>query len=420
MKRVTRLDAGVLRKPVRMDNGFLRVDAQVARVGVQEYLESGKVVRELRLPEEVGAPEALASYEGASYTDGHPHENGKAVEVTLDNAKRFSKGSLVGRGRLDGDWVVAPIVITDKAMIAKLERGDTGCSVGYRLDVDETPGVHPIYGSYHRIQRNIRVNHVAGAVIPRAGDGARVRMDAVAVSLDDINDSSAVDPRRHPDDRGTSRGDAMDPQEQIRALNAELKQKQERLDALEIESKEQRERAGIAEGKLATVQSRNDELQVQIAAQQTAIETEAVSRERTRADAAEALVSRFDATLDKRVRARATLIQKAQVVMGAEFRTDDLDDRSIMTAVVKRLDATADVSAGVETGVITGRFESLVAGRMKTARILASVGDTIADVEHQRADRDDDEREKKRLAYENQWQEPLPNSRAARAARKVG
>lgn len=176
MKTAIRFDQGTLRKPERTPQGFLRVDALAARVGILEYRNpDGSIRRELRLPEDVARADSLAGFEGISVTDGHP-----TVLVTTDNVRALEAGTVTGAARMDGDWVVAPLVIKDKKLIAKIESGKTGVSVGYTIREDHTPGVHPVYGRYDLIQRDITPNHIAGAVeIPRAGNGARIRMDDV-------------------------------------------------------------------------------------------------------------------------------------------------------------------------------------------------------------------------------------------------
>lgn len=181
MKTSVRLDHGALRKPEITPQGFLKADAQVARVGVLVYRNpDGSLRRELRLPEEVSRADSLAAFEGISITDGHP-----TVLVSADNVRTLEAGTVTGVARMDGDWVVAPIVVKDKKLIAKIMRGETGVSVGYTIREDWTPGVHPVYGAYDLIQRNIGPNHLAGAVpVPRAGDGARIRMDGADVAVE--------------------------------------------------------------------------------------------------------------------------------------------------------------------------------------------------------------------------------------------
>jgi hypothetical protein len=367
MTRVLRIDAGSLRKPTRTPHGFLRVDGIASRIGVFEYLNNdGSTRRELRLPEEVFRADALAGFEGAPLTDGHPPEM-----VRADNVKRYEVGTVTGPARRDGESVIASMVVKDPAMIAKLERGDTGLSVGYAIDFDESPGVHPQYGRYDGIQRNLVINHLAVGVVPRAGNSARVRMDGASVQLE-------------------SKGTPMpNPTEQT-----------------------DKQRADELEGQVKGLNTQIAELKALIAANATAAEGEALKAEKTRADAAEAKVARFDATFRTAVRERVKLECEAGAVMGSAFRMDDLDDRGIHAAVVKHIDASADVSATASDDMLRGQFRALIgksaanaAAQVRMSEILGQTGQQAA-----RADETEDAWEH---YCKNSWKDTLKNGRVA-------
>lgn len=211
----------------------------------------------------------------------------------------------------------------------------------------------------------------------------------------------------------------MDPeklQETIRSLNAQLEEAKR-------EAQNQRERADSAtvradteHGQVLQLQTQLSDARAQLAAQTTATNSEALDRERQRADAAEKKVARFDATIDRRVRERAQLLADARVIMGPDFRCDDLDDRQIRAAVVKRLDSSADVSSGVEDGVIVGRYLTLVSGHAENARSQARVAEIVGQTikEAPRVDARDQHKRKLR----EQWKQPLPNDFRAHGSGK--
>lgn len=185
MPRVFRRDiaSGPPAAPVRMPNGWLRVDARAARVGIQEYTdESGKVIRELRIPEEVFKPESMASFAMVPVTNDHP-----PVLLDAANAAQYSKGHTGQDIRQDGDWMIVPMMITDAATIADVERGKSQVSNGYECDLDASTPNNPEYvakwGPYDRIQRDIGGNHVAIVDAARAGPEARVRLDSAGNAL---------------------------------------------------------------------------------------------------------------------------------------------------------------------------------------------------------------------------------------------
>lgn len=159
-------------KATLTDEGYLVDTPIVGRIGVQLYKNAdGTIRRELRPPEEVFKADSLKSFAGKPVTDEHSGE-----PVTARNAKRLSVGTMQGEGRQDGDNVVAPIIVHDGEMIDKiLKGGKRELSLGYKVDLEETPGVWNGQ-EYDAIQRNIRVNHLA--IVPRGRAGnARLNLD---------------------------------------------------------------------------------------------------------------------------------------------------------------------------------------------------------------------------------------------------
>lgn len=196
--RFERLDGATLKPPVRMDNGFLKVEGRIARVGIQEYRKAdGSVSRELRLPEEVFHPDSLASFVQLPVTNMHP-----PGMLTARNAKKYTVGSVGENVRQDGDYVAAPIMITDAEAIAAAEGGRSQLSNGYTCELDDTqdPALIAKWGKYDSIMRNIRGNHVALVDVARAGPGASLRLDAFGElpiqSDSDVNEEQMTMPHK--------------------------------------------------------------------------------------------------------------------------------------------------------------------------------------------------------------------------------
>lgn len=159
-------------KATRTDEGYLIDTPVVGRVGIQLYKNAdGTIRRELRPPEEVFKPDSLATFSGKPITDDHPGE-----PVTAKNAKKLSVGTMRGEGKQDGDNVRVPIIVHDGDAIDKaINGGKRELSLGYKVDLEETPGVWN-GEHYDAIQRNIRVNHLA--IVPRGRAGnARLNLD---------------------------------------------------------------------------------------------------------------------------------------------------------------------------------------------------------------------------------------------------
>lgn len=171
LRKVLRLDNIQLDQTYFTEEGYLIDHPVVTSVGIFEYrLPEGGIRRELRLPENVFDPDSLASYEGKPVIITHD-----AGSVDKDNVEAVHIGTILSKGYRDGDDVRAKIVIHDTDSMR--ERGLKELSLGYNLDLDETPGVwngQP----YDVIQKNIEINHLALVGNARAGKQARLNIDS--------------------------------------------------------------------------------------------------------------------------------------------------------------------------------------------------------------------------------------------------
>ena len=170
LHKVIRLDSFPLNQTFFTPEGYLRDRPILTRTGIFEYNNpDGTIRRELRLPEEVFDPESLASYKGKPVIISHD-----AGLIDKENVHENSIGTILSEGYRSDDSVRAEIVIHDTD--AMRESRFKELSLGYNLDLDETPGdwngQH-----YDAIQRNIRINHLALVMEARAGDKARLNID---------------------------------------------------------------------------------------------------------------------------------------------------------------------------------------------------------------------------------------------------
>ena len=134
LARVLRLDSIPLVKATYTPEGYLEDTPILTSTGIFEYTNpDGSIRRELRLPEEVFKPESLASYCGKPICITHD-----AGLITKDNVHENAVGTILSEGFRDGASVRAKIIIhdTDEMKLAGLKE----LSLGYNLDLDETPG----------------------------------------------------------------------------------------------------------------------------------------------------------------------------------------------------------------------------------------------------------------------------------------
>lgn len=171
LNRVQRLDSISLDQTYFTDEGYLVDHPIVTSTGIFEYMNpDGSMRRELRLPEDVFAPESLKTYRGKPIIITHD-----AGYVDKDNVEEEQIGTILSEGYQDSDDVRAEIIIHDTD--AMKECGLRELSLGYNLRLEETPGVwngQP----YDAIQRDIVINHLALVGSARAGEQARLNIDA--------------------------------------------------------------------------------------------------------------------------------------------------------------------------------------------------------------------------------------------------
>lgn len=208
--RVVRLDSLPLNQTYFTEEGYLIDRPILTSTGIFEYTNpDGSIRRELRLPEEVFNPESLKSYKGKPIIITHD-----AGLITKDNVHENGVGTILSEGYRSGNDVRAEIIIhdTDEMKSSGLKE----LSLGYNLDLDETPGVWE-GKPYDAIQRNIVVNHLALVLEARAGDQARLNIDSRDRKLKGAKNMSA-NPKTK---KGARRTDGvMSPEELNKAIQA--------------------------------------------------------------------------------------------------------------------------------------------------------------------------------------------------------
>jgi hypothetical protein len=159
----------------RTKDGYLVTAARFARTGIYEYAgrDLGKpekdIVRVYRPEDEVFSQDAMASFAHRPITNDHPEGM-----VDAANWKREAVGFTDGRVARDGDFVVIPMMVTDKAAIEDVDAGKQELSAGYSCDIDFSSGQTDSGEQYDAVMRNIRGNHIAIVDRGRAGSECRI------------------------------------------------------------------------------------------------------------------------------------------------------------------------------------------------------------------------------------------------------
>ena len=149
--------------------------ARVAKVGVLRYQDAdGNTWGELVPESTLFAADSMATLRAAACTDLHP-----AKPVTPLTRKGLQVGHVGDVVTRDGDYLRAPVYVTDGDAIALVQSGqrrDVSC--GYECELDETPGTFNGV-PYDRVQRDRVYNHLGLGPEGwgRAGTDVSLKMD---------------------------------------------------------------------------------------------------------------------------------------------------------------------------------------------------------------------------------------------------
>lgn len=156
-------------------DGFLVVDAKIARTGLYTYLGSEldrpdlATVVVYRPEDSVFDERAMASFAHKPVTDDHPPE-----QVSSANWKKYSVGYSGDQVARDGAFVRVPMMVTDSSAITAIQSGKRELSAGYCCDLDFKDGVTPEGEPYQAVMKDIRGNHIAIVDKGRAGSECRI------------------------------------------------------------------------------------------------------------------------------------------------------------------------------------------------------------------------------------------------------
>lgn len=347
----------------RLDNGMLRAPVTLSRVGVFNYrMADGSTRRDLRLPEEVFAPEAMASFELVPFLDEHPYADGGVVMAT--NAKRLQIGS-VGTVTKAGAHLDATVMITDEAAVGKVLSGKVAVSCGYLCDREFTPGVYTDAAGkdfpYDCIQRNIRGNHVALVSAGRAGPEARIRLDADDSVLFTIT----------PESKEVSQMEKI----VLDSLPAEMPAQSAAIVTKAIATRD------------ATIATLNAEVKKLTADAQDAKKATDTAQATLDATKAELVKASDPVRFADAVAARVALESKARQILGAEFKMTG-DAKSIKVACVSKLSPDMSLDAKSDD-YVNALFDHLSASAAKINPASEKIAGQVKDAKAVTVDSDD-------------------------------
>lgn len=153
-----------------LENGYIAAMPRIARTGIQLYRgsECGRndmdVVRVYRPPNSVFHKDAMHSYTHMPVTLDHPTES-----VHAGNWKDYAIGETGDEVLRDGGSIRVPMMLRDAKAIEAFRNGTKQLSVGYDCDLEWKDGVTDDGDKYDAIQHGIRANHLAVVAAARGG-----------------------------------------------------------------------------------------------------------------------------------------------------------------------------------------------------------------------------------------------------------
>jgi hypothetical protein len=330
-------DIGEISKREITPEGYLKVSAKVAKIGLQEYApiefvnsnapediktKSG-TIKLLRPENEVSDKEALATIESVPVTDGHPSEFVDASNVTQVQ-KGFSKPGV----KYENGFVFADLIIQDSALIKRVQSGKDQVSLGYRSKIKWGAGVDDNYGAFDGTQTQIRVNHIA--IVDSGRAGPEVRLD---------------DETKGANEMAKEKADKTENTELVDGLKDEIAVLKDKLDAAEKAADKLRGELDAANTKIA------DELN--------------------------------DAAVDARVNARIELVDRARK-LHADLDANGKSDSEIKKEAILKVNDSFDLKDRSDE-YIDGVFESLAMSVKDSDAIVKDLKDSSADKPDARA-----------------------------------
>ncbi len=424
MKKHQRYDAGELRKPKAMPNGFLQADSFLTRTGVFTYRNiDGTKRRELRLKEEVFSEDSLESLRMTSLTMGHPSK-----PVTADNARGLSVGSVGQDVREDIGRVRATLMITDGESIQMMKQGRRQLSCGYWCDLEDSHGFTEDGQEYDAIQRGIVYNHVAIVDEGRAGPEVAARMDSKGAESVGFMVKDEVTNEDNPysikemdgvwfvfkDEDGKVMGEHPTKEEaaaQVAALYAAEEEKEGGNDSQDVSADSADEEKETMKIKI-TVDGVDYELEGNESARQaiqkkfekdaaeiTNLKTEAdkitadasakLDASEARADAADEKVKELEAArvdaedpdrIREVVRARVALEAVGSKVLGDEFKPDATDEEIKRCVVLAISPGAAEKLDGCSSDYLEARFDHAVEGHSEKVETEKKAKESLGEV----------------------------------------
>lgn len=376
--------------------GFLKVYARAARVGVLSYRQAdGSIVRELVPPEELFQKDSMESLAMKPVTNNHP-----LSLLDSESAQAHTVGMTGENVKKDSDKFLEVLtVITDSKTIKDADGGKVEVSPGYVCELEWTPGKFDGQ-EYDAIQRNRRYNHLAIVKKGRNGPEVKLRLDAddgVSIELNKPKEGKKKMPQIKI---GGKRFDVSD---EVKAAMDEAKDMEE--EAEEEEEKKKKKDAKKKEDAAEYLESEHKTALETLQAKLDGAESELKKLKEARTDSA----APKGEALRNAVAARIKL-ERVAASVGVE-KYDELSDSDLKKAVIM-LDSPESKLDGKSEEYIDARYdvasESVEASDAKAGEIGNRINKTT------RTETMDAEKNRQAMItrQQNAWKKPAEKESA--------
>jgi hypothetical protein len=395
-------------------DGYMTAMPRVARTGIQLYAgwEMGvpdqAVVRVYRPEQEVFHVDSLQTFGHRPITLRHPPEM-----VDAKNWREYAVGMIGGDVARDGDFIRIPMTIMDHAAIEAIKDGTDQLSVGYAAGLKWEPGTTPSGEMYDAMQTEIRVNHVA--LVETARGGSKLKLSDTKEQkkeklldgkyFDSVNNQGEMEAAISAIDRAEDRADAINrlkrrayalglkrciPKDWDDGVTSDKRRQSMSdtpnlrpmvIDGVSAELPELS--AQIVSRALADRDEKIKSLTGQVEQQNNAA-SQSLNDQRKLIDqkdgeilALKRQLAELELTpqkLDKLVRDRHDIVQKAKAIMGDTYICDGRTDIEIKRAVVAARYGE-QIAKGLSDEGVTGAFMTMTADTGKASDLARAVGD---------------------------------------------
>ena len=385
-------------------DGYLVAVPRIARTGIQLYRgwemgleDKDATVRVYRPESAVFDVDALRSLAFRPVTLDHPPEM-----VDAKNWRKWAVGQLGGDFARDGQFIRFPMTIMDGKAVQAVKDGQAELSVGYRSEIVWEDGTTPDGQPYDAVQTSISANHVALVGLARGGHDLKIgdkykwRGEEEEEEEEEgetkkkkkgmpFGKKDSTDLRNADRSAGRAREDAS-AADRTRTHNERRKAMSDVLRAIVVDGVSVEVPEISAQVVVRALQDRDDAnkaLKTQVD-QREAADKQTLADQRKLIDTKDGEIAALKrqlaelemtpAKLDKLVRDRLEIVEKARLIMGDAYICDGRTDIEIQRAVVSARLGEQIAKALTDEG-ISGAFVTLTAdskGNGGTARDLAT------------------------------------------------